>query len=141
MTDYTDMHRVTDRKTDQVGNLRIETARIITGGESHERSRINREDAAVVLVWNRDRERFILTRQFRYPLYDKITENIIEAVAGKVEDEEPLHTAIRETEEETGYRLKEEQLTLLASCFPTPGYSTERYFIYSATVGDADKIS
>lgn len=135
------MHTVTNRKIVFNGKLRIESAEISNGHRSFERLRINREDAAVVLVWHSGKQRFILTRQFRYPLYDKLAEPLIEAVAGKVEQEDPVHTAIRETEEEIGYKLREEQLQLLCSCFAAPGYSTERYYIYSATVSDADKVS
>lgn len=135
------MHTVSNRTLILNKHLRIEEADINDGINTYKRERINREDAVAVLVWNTETSKIILTRQFRYAAYDKVTENLLEVVAGKIEDEEPLHTAIRETEEEIGYRLKPENIKLLTTCFASPGYSSERFYIYSATVTNADKIS
>ncbi|MES2690422.1 MAG: NUDIX hydrolase [Bacteroidota bacterium] len=136
------MHTVSNRTIVFNKHLRIEEADISDAEHNtYKRERINREDAVAVLVWNTETNKVILTRQFRYAVYDKLNENMIEVLAGKIEEEEPLQTAIRETEEEIGYRLKPENIRLLATCFPTPGYSTERYFIYSATVTNADQVS
>src|SRR5206468_565827 len=55
--------------------------------------------------------------------------------------EEPLTAAIREAEEETGYKINIGKIQLLFSCFATPGYSAERFFIYYATVLNSDKVS
>lgn len=103
---------------------------------------IKREDAAVALVVNTESNKVILTRQFRCAVDSKISERILEIVAGKVdENEEPVHTAIRETEEEVGYRIKPENIRPILSCFASPGYSSERFFFYYATVTNADKVA
>lgn len=103
---------------------------------------IKREDAAVVLVVNTETNKVILTRQFRCAVDSKIKERILEIVAGKVDgDEEPINTAVRETEEEVGYRIKPENIKFILSCFTSPGYSSERFFFYYATVTNADKVT
>ena len=109
-------------------------------GNTFSRLRIKRQDASCVLVLNTDSNRIILTRQFRYGVAPKTKENLIEVVAGKVDDgEEPLTAAIRETEEEIGYRVRKENMKYLVSCFSSPAYSSERYHIYFATVSNSDK--
>ena len=111
-------------------------------GKKISRLRIRREDVAVVLLLNTETHKVVLTRQFRYPVALFSPEQIIEAIAGKVnEGEEPLDAAIRETEEETGYRINPKNIKLIVSCFASPGYTTERFFIYHATVDNADKAT
>jgi len=122
--------------------LIIREGELSEGGKHFTRLGVDREDAAAVFILNTETNKVVLTKQFRYPLTFKISENILEIVAGKVdENEEPLDAALRETEEETGYKINNWKIKLLFSCFSTPGYSAERFFIYYATVTNADKIS
>jgi nudix-type nucleoside diphosphatase (YffH/AdpP family) len=103
---------------------------------------IKRQDASAVLILNTDLNKVILTKQFRYAIASKTEEPILEIVAGKIDEgEEPLTAAIREAEEETGYRIKPGNIQLLLSCFASPGYSSERFFIYYATVTSGDRVS
>lgn len=72
-------------------------------------------------------EGILFVEQFRYP-YGKV---VLELPAGKREGEEdPMLTARRELEEETGYFAQ--NLTYIGEVYPTPGYSDERIFIYVA---------
>ncbi|MBC7382266.1 MAG: NUDIX hydrolase [Bacteroidia bacterium] len=123
--------------------LIIEEGRLIDEeGKSFKRSRLNRQDAACVLILNTDSDKYILTRQYRYAIAAKTTEIILEIVAGKVDKgEEPLEAAIRESLEETGYLVKKKNIKFLTSCFASPGYTSERFYIYFATVTNADKIN
>ncbi len=106
------------------------------------RLRLKREDASAVLILNTETDKIILTKQFRYAISSKIKEPILEIVAGRIDEgEEPLQTAIREVEEEVGYRINPKNIKLLVSCFASPGYSSECFYIYYATVTNADKIS
>lgn len=105
------------------------------------RYRVNRPDVAAVLLFNTDTQKIILTRQFRYAVAAKMPESILEIVAGRLDaGETPEAAALRETEEEAGYHIRPEQLSLLVSCFASPGYSSERLNIYYAAVTDADKL-
>ncbi|MES2139707.1 MAG: NUDIX hydrolase [Bacteroidota bacterium] len=106
------------------------------------RLRLKRQDASAVLILNTETDKIILTKQFRYAISSKIKEQILEIVAGKIDEgEKPLQAAIREVEEEVGYRIKPENIQLLVSCFASPGYSSECFYIYYATVTNVDKIS
>lgn len=122
--------------------LIIEKAELSDGENTFSRLRINRQDAAAVLVVNTETDKVILTKQFRYAISAKAEEPIYEIVAGKIDPgENPLNAAIRETEEETGYRVQPANIKLLVSCFSSPGYTSEMFHIYYATVTNADKIS
>jgi nudix-type nucleoside diphosphatase (YffH/AdpP family) len=135
MASVSDSHLVFDEK------LSVEEATISSGGQHFHKQRVRREDAAAVLLLNTDTNKIILTRQFRYPIYDKTEAPILEIIAGRLDkNEEPLQAALRETREETGYRIRNEHIQLLLSCFSTPGYSSECFYIYYATVTDADKL-
>jgi len=123
-------------------SLVIDKGEIESHGEKFSRARLRREDAVAILLVNTDTGKVILTRQFRYAIADKTQEPILEIVAGKVDDhEEPAQAALREVEEETGYRIQEHHLKFLFSCFASPGYSSERFLLYYAQVTDPDKIS
>ena len=124
------------------GRFRVEKGRFERNGREFERYRIDRVDAACILLWDREKDEVILTRQFRYPVAAHQQEMILEIVAGKVDDGEgPMHTAVRETEEETGYVVSEKQVTFCTSGYTSPGYTTERFHIFIAEVSSADKTS
>ena len=81
--------------------------------------------AVVVPVTNDGK--IIMVTQHRFPV-DKI---LLELPAGKLgEGENPLYCAIRELEEETGY--KSENVKELGSIYTTPGYSSEKLWIFLA---------
>lgn len=73
--------------------------------------------------------RVSMVRQYRAALGDML----LEIPAGKLETpgEDPLSAARRELEEECG--LRAEHMQLLTVMVPTPGYCTERLFLYLAT--------
>lgn len=80
--------------------------------------------AAVLFI---EDNKVALVRQYRY-LYGK---EIYEIPAGKVEKgEDPSAAALRELEEETGYRAK--KLAPLMKIYPSPGYTDEIIHIYLA---------
>ena len=106
------------------------------------RMKLQRQDAAVVFVYNTESRKVILTRQFRYAIAAKTKAPILEIVAGKVDgEEEPVQTAFREVEEEVGYRVKKENMQFICSFFASPGYSSEKFHFYHATVKNEDKGS
>lgn len=87
---------------------------------------IRRCEASAVLAIC-ENGRWILEKQYRYP-YDEI---LWEIPAGKMDaGETPLHTAIRELEEETGYHSDE--MHYLGKMYPTCGYSDEVIHLFVA---------
>jgi nudix-type nucleoside diphosphatase (YffH/AdpP family) len=136
------MPEIRSEKIIREGVITIEKAEIRDEENTFERYRVLRQDAAVVLLYNPETDRVILTKQFRYPVAQHQQEDILECVAGKIDNGElPSQAAIRETEEETGYHVVQEKLQFLTTCFVSPGYSTERFHLFFAEVTDADKRS
>lgn len=104
------------------------------------RSKLTRKDAVAVLLYNEDTKKLILAKQFRYPIHHKISENIIEVVAGKIEEgQTPKQAAVREVFEEVGYVIDEDRLSKPIEMYASPGYSTETIYIFLAVVKNSDK--
>jgi ADP-ribose pyrophosphatase len=81
---------------------------------------------AVIVPINND-GKFVLVKQFRYPL--KI--ELIEFPAGKLDnDEDPITCARRELEEETGYSSSD--ISYIGKFYTAPGYCTELLHIFLA---------
>ncbi len=71
--------------------------------------------------------RVVFVHQYRYV----VDRRILELPAGTLEPgEDPLETARRELEEETGYRAG--SLRLLTEFFTVPGLGTERMYLFEA---------
>ena len=88
-------------------------------------------DAAAVLPWDRARGRVLLIRQFRWPVHEAGHHHLlIEAVAGKLDGENPDATIRREALEEAGVVLGE--LSLVTRCFVSPGAVKERTSMFLA---------
>jgi ADP-ribose pyrophosphatase len=67
---------------------------------------------------------------------------VFEIVAGKMDEgENPADTAIREVEEEVGFKIQPGNLHFQSSFYPSPGYSSEKIHLFSAIVRDEDKVS
>ena len=75
-----------------------------------------------------DDDRYIyMVRQFRYA----VRKMMLEIPAGKLEKgEDPLEAAKRELSEETGFTAGE--WTSLGHMYPTPGYCSEKLYVYLA---------
>lgn len=70
----------------------------------------------------------VLVRQYRHP----VGRELLEVPAGGVDEgEEPKDTALRELEEETGYRAG--KMERIGGVYAAPGYSTEFMHLFLAT--------
>jgi nudix-type nucleoside diphosphatase (YffH/AdpP family) len=105
-----------------------------------------RGDAMAVLLLNTDRNAVVLVEQFRLPALvarrrddASATDGwLVETVAGMIDaNETPEAAAVRETREETGYRIRKPEL--IGRFFSSPGGTSERVFLYFTEVGDADR--
>jgi nudix-type nucleoside diphosphatase (YffH/AdpP family) len=106
-----------------------------------------RGDSVAVLLFNRDRRAVVLVEQFKAPALiarrrdDPATTDgwLVETLAGMIDEgEAPEAAAIRETLEETGYRI--DTLELIGRFFVSPGGTSERVSLYFAEVSDADRV-
>jgi ADP-ribose pyrophosphatase len=116
-SDFVFKGKVFDVKVDKIeydsGNKGIREVAVHPGG--------------AVVVALKDDGKIIMVNQFRYPLQKKI----FELPAGKLDyNEDPYNCAVRELEEETGYKAK--KVEKLGQIFTTPGFCTEILHIYIA---------
>ncbi len=108
---------------------------------TYNRFKLTRPDAVTVLIFNEDTNCIVLAKQFRFPIAHRESENILEAVAGKIDgNETPQLAAVREVEEEVGYKLSESHLSNPIEFYASVGYSTEKIFVFLAVVKNSDKI-
>ncbi len=107
-----------------------------------------RGDSVGVLLFNRDQRAVVLVEQFKVPALiarrrdDPATTDgwLLETLAGMIDaGETPEAAAIRETLEETGYRI--DAVELIGRFFVSPGGTSERVFLYFAEVGDSDRVA
>lgn len=105
--------------------------------ETQSREAYDRGNGATILLHNPATDTVILTRQFRLPTFinGNPTGMLIETCAGLLDDEHPDAAILRETEEETGYRLTAVHKVLEA--YMSPGSVTERLFFYLAEYSSA----
>ncbi|MEY4433201.1 MAG: hypothetical protein RLZZ44_1335 [Bacteroidota bacterium] len=93
--------------------------------ETQVREVYDRGNGAVILLYNLTKKMVVLTRQFRLPTYlnGNTSGMVIEACAGLLDAENPEDCIIRETEEETGYRLS--SVKKVFQSYMSPGSVTE----------------
>ncbi len=100
-----------------------------------------RGNGAAILLYNTIQKTVILTKQFRLPSYinGNSTGMLIEACAGLLDDESPEAGIKRETEEETGYKIKE--VRRIFKAYMSPGSVTEILYFFIAEYSDDMKVS
>ena len=95
---------------------------------------------ATILLYNLAQRTVILTRQFRFPAFVSNYDGLLlETPAGLLDDATPETRIRAETEEETGYRLREPRKVFEA--FMSPGSLTEKLTFYVAAYEPKDKVS
>lgn len=105
------------------------------------REAYDRGNGATILLYNRERQTVILTRQFRLPTYVNGNPDglLIEACAGLLDGDHPEQAIKRETEEETGYRLG--QVDHLFDLYMSPGSVTEIVHFFVAPYTSPDRVA
>jgi GDP-mannose pyrophosphatase NudK len=100
----------------------------------------DRGNGAGILLYNKQTKTIVLTKQFRMPSYLNGNESgmMIEVCAGLLEFDQPEQCIIRETEEETGYRINSVQKVM--ETFVSPGAVTEILHLYIGEYNASMKI-
>ena len=103
--------------------------------KTHIREVYDRGNGAAILLYNSIEKTVILTRQFRLPTYLNGNKSgmMIEVCAGLLDKDQPEQCVIRETEEETGYRIK--TVRKVFETYMSPGAVTEILHLF---VGEYD---
>lgn len=104
------------------------------------REAYDRGNGAVILLYNKEKRTVILTRQFRLPTYINGNPDgmLIEACAGLLDQDNPEECIIRETEEETGYKISRAQKVFEA--YMSPGSVTELLYFFVAEYSASMKM-
>jgi len=105
------------------------------------RESYDRGNGATILLYNPSKKTVILIKQFRMPSYVNGNESgiIIETCAGLLDGDEPETCVIKETEEETGYKISKVQKVFEA--YMSPGAVTEIIYFFVAEYNEQMKVS
>jgi nudix-type nucleoside diphosphatase (YffH/AdpP family) len=128
--DWHPLKKVTYSYTKKDGNIMTQS-----------REAYDRGNGAVILLYNKQKNTVVLTRQFRLPTYINGNADgmLIEACAGQLDKDHPENCIIRETEEETGYRVS--QVEKLFEAYMSPGSVTEILYFFAAAYTDDMKVN
>ena len=101
----------------------------------------DRGDGAAILLYNSNTKTVLLTRQFRLPSYLNGNESgmMIEVCAGLLDKDNPEECIIRETEEETGYRIS--KVEKIMESYMSPGAVTEILHLFVGEYNASMKVS
>lgn len=104
------------------------------------RETYDRGNGATILLYDLERRRVLLTRQFRYPAYVNGHDDLLtEAPAGLLDNASPEDRIKAEVEEETGYRVSD--VRQIFDAFMSPGSVTERLHFFIGAYSAADQVS
>jgi GDP-mannose pyrophosphatase NudK len=109
--------------------------------DTQEREVYDRGNGAAILLYNKSKGTVILTRQFRLPTYLNGNKSglLIEVCAGLLDEDNPEVCIIRETEEETGYRLR--AVKKVFESYMSPGAVTEILHFFVGEYDSSMKVS
>ena len=100
--------------------------------KTQSREAYDRGNGATILLYNKQQQTVVLTRQFRLPTFINGNETgmLIEACAGLLDKDNAEDCIRRETEEETGYKVK--QVHKIFEAYMSPGSVTEILYFFIA---------
>lgn len=109
--------------------------------QTQTREAYDRGNGATILLYNKAQNTVILTRQFRLPTYINGNSDgmLIEACAGLLDKDNPEDCIRRETEEETGYKIKDVRKVFEA--YMSPGSVTEILYFFVAEYSKEMKVA
>jgi nudix-type nucleoside diphosphatase (YffH/AdpP family) len=105
------------------------------------REAYDRGNGATIMLYNKEEKTVILTRQFRLPTFVNGNDSgmLIEACAGLLDENNPEDCIRRETEEETGYKIKDVKRVFEA--YMSPGAVTEIIYFFVAEYSKSMKVN
>jgi len=109
--------------------------------EVHKREVYDRGNGATVLLYNTEKGKIILTKQFRLPSYLNGNKDglLIETCAGLLDEDNPLECIKKEAIEETGYKIN--NVKKIFETYMSPGAVTEIIHFFIAEYNEKMKVS
>jgi nudix-type nucleoside diphosphatase (YffH/AdpP family) len=109
--------------------------------QHQEREAYDRGNGSTILLYNTQKSSVILTRQFRLPTFINGNTDglLVETCAGLLEQDNAEDCIKRETEEETGYKIK--SVKQIFEAYMSPGSVTEILYFFIAEYSDSMKVS
>lgn len=109
--------------------------------EKQIREAYDRGNGAAILLYNVEKGKVVLTKQFRMPTYLNGNQDgmMIEACAGLLEKGNAEETIKMEVEEETGYKI--DKVKKVFEAYMSPGSVTEILYFFIGQYEDAMKVS
>jgi GDP-mannose pyrophosphatase NudK len=128
--DWYTLKKFTLRQRDRSGQWTIQNREVYDRG-----------NGATILLYSAETKAVILTRQFRLPTFVNGNESgmLIETCAGLLDDDDPKSAILRETEEETGFKIS--HVTKLFEAYMSPGSVTEILHFYIGEYSSSMKVS
>ena len=121
---------------------KITFEKTLQGGQPVKQARevYDRGNGATILLYNKERQTIVLTRQFRLPTYvnGNATGLLIESCAGLLDQDNPEECIRRETEEETGYKVS--AVKKVFEAYMSPGSVTEILYFFVAEYNSGMKV-
>lgn len=100
-------------------------------------TRVNCAGAVIVLVYHKDKDRYLMVEQYRPPVGCRV----LEWPAGLVDEgETPLEAVKRELYEETGVRVDSADLMYLGRMYTGVGITDEEVDIFAVEIDDSFRI-
>ena len=108
--------------------------------KTYYREAYDRGNGATILLYNKEQETVILTKQFRLPTFINGNESgmLIEACAGLLDKDNAEDCIRRETEEETGYVISD--VRKIFEAYMSPGSVTEMLYFFVAEYSKDMKV-
>lgn len=105
------------------------------------REAYDRGNGATILLYNKEKQSVILTRQFRMPTFinGNASGYLIEACAGLLDTDNPEDCIRRETEEETGFKIT--HVEKIFEAYMSPGSVTEILYFFVAEYTKEMKVT
>jgi GDP-mannose pyrophosphatase NudK len=109
--------------------------------QTQDREAYDRGNGAVILLYHKGQKKVLLTRQFRLPTFINGNPSgmLIEACAGLLDKDNPEECIRRETEEETGYKIK--AVRKIFEAYMSPGSVTELLYFFVAEYTEDMKVN
>ena len=100
-------------------------------------------DSVAILIYHKEKDAFVLVKQFRPPVYLKNREGFTyELCAGIVDKELSLaQIAQEEIEEETGYKVPLSSVEKITAYYTAVGFAGARQTLYYAEVREEERVS